>query len=447
MNTRAFSCLRGRAARYAATALGAVAVLVFGAFAPAAAQAAAPPPLYVSQGGLDSGTCTSANPCATVSYALTQAASGATIEVSGTIDDHLNISSPVTITTWIGGPAGSPAVLDGSSQIPNSSGVVNVNGSAAGVTLNDLTIEDGTPGINNSGTLTLTDSTVTGNAGYGNGGAACAGICNGDGATMTITDSTLAQNSGGGGYIGGINNAGTMTVIASTIAGNSGGGITSGSDGGTATLGATIVADNTGGNCSESNASSIVSAGYNLTNDTTGAACSFNSAHDLVNKNPLLGGLASNGGPTQTMLPSTKSPAANVIPKTTKLHGVTVCPSTDQRGVARPGHGETQCTIGAAEAAFNKGTTTQVTVSPATVTSGTRVIYTAVVTPKSGSGVPTGTITFTTGSTSLCTAILSGGVAACGATTAPVGTDTITGKYSGGGGYASSSGTATLTVT
>jgi hypothetical protein len=136
-----------------------------------------------------------------------------------------------------------------------------------------------------------------------------------------------------------------------------------------------------------------------------------------------------------------------VIPKTTKLHGVTVCPGTDQRGVARPGHGETGCTIGAAEAAFKIGTTTSATVSPTPAAAGTRVIYLAVVTPKSGTGTPTGTITFTTGSTTLCTAVLSGGVAACGATNAPVGTDTVTGKYSGGNGYATSSGTATLTVT
>src|SRR5260370_10564114 len=189
MNTQAFSCLRGRAARYAATALGAVAVLAFGAFAPAAAQAAAPSTLYVSQGGLDSGTCRAANPCAAVSFALTQAASGATIKVSGTIDDHLIISSPVTITTWAGGPAGSPAVLDGT-QISDASGVVNVNGSVVGVTLNDLTIEGGTPGIYNSGTLTLTDSTVTGNAGYGNGGGACAGICNNAACTIALVTST-----------------------------------------------------------------------------------------------------------------------------------------------------------------------------------------------------------------------------------------------------------------
>ena len=166
-----------------------------------------------------------------------------------------------------------------------------------------------------------------------------------------------------------------------------------------------------------------------------------------MNKNPLLGHLASNGGPTQTMLPGAKSPAANMIPETTTLRGVAVCPGTDQRGVARPGRGETRCTIGAAEVGSANPTTTSVTVSPAKVTTGTRVAYLVVVTPKSGTGTPTGTISFTAGSTSLCTAVLSGGVAACGATDAPVGTDTVTGTYSGGDGFATSSGTASLTVT
>ena len=136
-----------------------------------------------------------------------------------------------------------------------------------------------------------------------------------------------------------------------------------------------------------------------------------------------------------------------MIPNHTTLRGVAVCPGTDQRGVARPGQGETRCTIGAAEAGYAKPTTTLVTLSPATAMAGTRVVYLVVVTPKSGTGTPTGTISFTTGSTSLCTAVLSGGVAACGATSAPVGTDKVTGTYSGGDGYASSSGNATLTVT
>jgi hypothetical protein len=424
----AFSWLRGRAARYAAAALGA-AVLASGALAPAAAQAAAPATLFVSQGGLDSGSCPAANPCATVSYALTQAASGATIEVSGTVDDHITISQPVTITTWPNGPAVSPGVLDGTT----TGTVVSVGSGITGVTLHDLTIENGNEGIGNSGTLTLTDSTATGNNYF-------AGIQNAPRATMTIIDSTIAGNSGNGG----ISNSGTMLVLASTIAGNAGDGIYSD---GTATLGATIVAGNTGANCYAYFAASLASAGYNLTNDTTGTACAFNAATDLVNKNPLLGTLANNGGPTQTMLPATKSPAANVIPKTTTLRGVTVCPSTDQRGTARPGHGQTRCTLGAAETALTIATTTTISLTPASAAAGTRVIYLAVVAPKTGTATPAGTITFTTGTTTLCTAVLSGGVAACGATTAPKGTDTITGTYSGGSGDASSSGTATLTVT
>jgi len=420
-------------------------VLAVGAFIPAAAQAAAATTLYVSSGGLNSGTCTSASPCATVTYALTKASSGATIEVSGTIDDHLSITQPVTITTWPGGPAGSPGVLDGAG---GEGAVVTVGADVASVTLHDLTIENGsadyTGGILNSGTLTLTDSTVSGNYGDGYAGT---GIWNYGGATMTILDSTVANNSG---YGYGIANSGTMTVLASTISGNTsssgGGGIYSGS-GHVATLGATIVADNTGANCDAADAGSLYSVGYNLTNDKTGTACGFTTATDLVNKNPLLGSLANNGGPTQTMLPGTTSPAADVIPNPKTLRGVAVCPGTDQRGIARPGRGETRCTIGAVEAGFTNPTTTSVTLSPATVRAGARVVYLVVVTPKSGTGTPTGTISFTTGSTSLCTAVLSGGVAACGATNAPVGTDKVTGTYSGGDGYASSSGTATLTVT
>jgi hypothetical protein len=436
LNTQAVSWLSGRTGRYAATAAVAVAVLGLGVFAPAAAQAAAPKTLFVSQGGLDSGTCTSANPCATVSFALTKAASGATIEVSGTIDDLPVISHPVTITTWPGGPAVSPAVLDGTGELNGA--VVTVDSGVTGVTLHDLTIENGADGISNSGTLTLTDSTVSGNSGPG--------IFNEGAGPMTVIDSTITKNSNSPGFGGGIeNNTGTITVIASTISGNTGDGIAS-FNGGTATLGATIVADNTGGNCNAS-AANLASAGYNLTNDKTGTPCSFDAATDLVNKNPLLGHLANNGGPTQTLLPGATSPAANVIPKGATLRGVAVCPGTDQRGVARPGRGETRCTIGAAEVGFTKPTTTSVALNPAKVTAGARVAYQVVVTPKSGTGTPTGTISFTTGTTKLCTAVLSGGDASCGATNAPAGTDTVTGTYSGGGGFATSSGTATLTVT
>ena len=192
-----------------------------------------------------------------------------------------------------------------------------------GVILHDLTIQHGTQGIaNDDGTRTLTDSTVSGNLGAG-------GIIN-DGGTMTVIDSTVANNSAAqaNGGIGGITNInGTMTVIASTVSGNIGatgadpgtGGIGSN---GTATLRATIVAGNTGGNCGAADAASLQSAGYNLTSDKTRSACGFTAATDRVNKNPPLGHLAKNGGPTKTLLPAATSPADDVIPKPTTLRGV-----------------------------------------------------------------------------------------------------------------------------
>ena len=90
-------------------------------------------------------------------------------------------------------------------------------------------------------------------------------------------------------------------------------------------------------------------------------------------------------------------------------------------------------------------TTTTVSVSPSSSTSGEAVTYSASVT--SASGTPTGTVTFTVGSTTLCTTgALVGGSASCSTTTAPEGTDTITGTYSGSSGFTASSGTATLVV-
>ena len=432
-----------------AVVLAAVA-LTLGLLTTVDAQAATPKTVYVSQTGLNSGGCTVTAPCATVSYALTKATSGGTIKVSGTIDDHLVISAPVTVTPWVGGPAGSSAVLNGTFTTFDS--VVEVASGVSGVTLEDLTIENGYDtnggGILNNGTLTLTDSTVSGN---GNSSDLGGGIYNGG--TMTITDSTIANNTAEDG--GGIFNVGTMTILASTISANtctgtssgcSSGGIYSG-NGHTAVLGATIAADNTGGNCDGYDTSSLSSVGFNLTNDTTGTACAF-TALDLVNKSPLLGPLASNGGPTQTMLPALTSPAADVIHDPTTLEGVAVCPGTDQRGVIRPGQGETGCTIGAVEVGATSPTTTSVSLLPATtVTSGTTVAYVVTVVPTAGTGTPTGKVTFKIGKVVLCKAVLSGGVAACGATSAPVGVDTVTGTYSGGGDFAGSAGTATLAVT
>ena len=89
-------------------------------------------------------------------------------------------------------------------------------------------------------------------------------------------------------------------------------------------------------------------------------------------------------------------------------------------------------------------TSTSVSVAPSSVSEGQSVSYSASV--STSSGAPTGTVAFTTGSTSLCTATLSSGTGSCSASNAPAGTDTVTGTYSGDSTHAASSGTATLTV-
>jgi Peptidase A4 family/Bacterial Ig-like domain (group 3) len=89
-------------------------------------------------------------------------------------------------------------------------------------------------------------------------------------------------------------------------------------------------------------------------------------------------------------------------------------------------------------------TTTAVSVNPQSTTSGSGVEYSAQVT--SANGTPTGTVVFTDGSTTLCTATLTSGAGSCNATNAPVGTDTITGTYGGTSAFSESVGTTILTV-
>jgi len=346
---------------------------LLGAEALVALPAGAVTPIrYVAQGGSDTGTCTSqAAPCATVTYALSQASSGDTIEVSGTIDDNVTVSKSVTIS-GAHALASSPPVVDG-----NNTGTVLTVDAGVTVTLDHLSIESGLHfndgGIFNGGTLTVNDSTIWDN--FATGGSYAGGIMNNNTLTVTgstiadnmagyggglynagvatVTDSTISGNTAtGGGSGGGIFNNGTLTLTASTISGNTatgaGGGI---QDVGSVTAASTIVAGNTSGtgdnNC---NLNASTSVGYNLTNDPTGAACGFTTATDVLNKDPMLGALAQNGGPTESMLPSSASPAAGVIPSGTTVNSVSVCPGTDQRGAPRPYPPATKCSIGAVEA-------------------------------------------------------------------------------------------------
>jgi hypothetical protein len=97
------------------------------------------------------------------------------------------------------------------------------NGAALG--LHNLTVAGGNAGtsdgggINNAGTLSVTDSTFSGNSTAG--GAAGGGIFNVG--TLSVTDSTFSGNSTDGPYYaygGGIYNAGTLDVTGSTFSSN-----------------------------------------------------------------------------------------------------------------------------------------------------------------------------------------------------------------------------------
>ena len=180
-------------------------------------------------------------------------------------------------------------------------------------------------GIYNQGTLTVRGSTFSDNsANYGGG------IWN-DG-TLTVTDSTFSGNSADSG--GGFQNYGTLTVTSSTFSGNSavsGGGIW---NDGTLNLVNTILANSTaGGDCV--NNGTMGTDVNNLIETNTVCGTPVSTA------DPLLGPLQDNGGPTHTMAIDPTSPAFDSGDNN-------ACPATDQRGVARPQGGA--CDIGAFEA-------------------------------------------------------------------------------------------------
>jgi hypothetical protein len=169
----------------------------------------------------------------------------------------------------------------------------------------------------------VTNSTLSGNrAPIESGG----GIVNGG--TLTVTNSTFSGNSGGS-FGGGISNSGTLTVTNSTLSGNTASGGAGIDNFATLNLTNTIVSGNTGG-------------------DLGGLAPTTNS-HNLVGGTPLLGGLGSNGGPTKTfpLLPGSPAIDAGDDP-TCAATGPGNVSNLDQRGIARTAHGP-HCDIGAFE--------------------------------------------------------------------------------------------------
>jgi len=265
-------------------------------------------------------------------------------------------------------PGGSTLTVTNTTVSDNTSG-----GAGAGIELTD------NPPVSIATAMTVTGSTISGNAATLSGGGLYF-----DGDTLTVANSTIANNSSqnDGGGIGAV--TGNISLLQSTISGNTagpdpvdfGGGLYLNGPGpsvnsvggsstrdvkpgaqddttsekptktkgprasaavgtlsvGTVDLVGTIVSGNHATDIDTQSTSTV-----NLTNSlwgTKGAGITINDLGGTINSNaPLLGALASNGGPTQTMALLTGSPAIDT--------GPTIVPtfpgnSFDQRGTGFP---------------------------------------------------------------------------------------------------------------
>ena len=218
----------------------------------------------------------------------------------------------------------------------------------------------------NGGTLTVENTTVSGNSTVGDGyaGAICVF---GPVATATFRNTTISGNTssgtglggGAGIYIDGF--AATANLVNTIVAGNTDARAPDLYRNGTSpafvTSGGNLIGDNTG-NPAAPNTGTFPAGNPNANGDKVGIA---GSPID-----PLLGPLQNNGGTTQTRELLMESPANN--------SGInSAAPATDQRGVARPQNGTVD--IGAFEAGIptwtgqtNTGTNVNVVMGTVSVT-------------------------------------------------------------------------------
>jgi fibronectin-binding autotransporter adhesin len=349
---------------------------------------------------------------------------GVTIEngsVSGTGGGVLDSGGTLTladdVVTDNSATAGGGGIeADGSVTLLGTTVAANSTGAAGG----GIEAED--PGAS-GGALAITDSTISTNTATTNGGGIAlqgettsgtlaasinqsliadnaagqrgGGLIDSSGAdpaTLSLSDSTVAQNSavteGGGVYLGNGHTADTLTndtIDANKTTGSSstGGDVGVHSGGTKPSFINTIVAAGavpSGGKGADCDGA-VTSLGTNL-DDLAADGCGFTAPGDIVGKDPDLGGLLDNGGPTSTIALLAGSPAVNA-------GNNMACPATDQRGVVRPQGGV--CDIGAYEYAppvVQSVGTADVTAT--TVTLGAEV---------SNPDVEDGTVTFEYGTT------------------------------------------------
>jgi hypothetical protein len=298
--------------------------------------------------------------------------------VSNTTLDLIKVTLADAVATSGAGPAlfvaaGASATVTDSiitGNFTNQSGALLLDEDGVSLTIVNSTIAGNTSvtggaGIRAGGaTLTIVNSTISGNQTTGSPGFGPALYVAGSKTKATVTNSTISGNvaAENSSARSAVFSNGELTLINSTVVGNDGGGIRRNS--GTVTLFNSIVASQvTGPDCETP---SVVSEGHNLDSDGT---CNLTAPGDQPNVDPLLEPLQDNGGRTLTHALLAGSPAINA--------GARIgCPTTDQRGIARP-QGPS-CDIGAFE--FD-GLVATVALDGSELETGQTITYRATVNP------------------------------------------------------------------
>ena len=238
---------------------------------------------------------------------------------NGTVTSPLDEISGLTLTGGSSpGPGGAveanaypQLVLDGDTISHSTAGGYGGGVNALGeLTIATSTIEDNTAtsggGISAIGGLVLADSTVSGNTATDEGGGVYAGP-----ETISIQDSTISGN-------------------RASAASAEGGGLRLYKGEMSASLENTIVAGNTaadGPDIFTQPGGVVPTASFSLIGNLSASGIAP-AGTDITGKNALLGPLANNGGPTDTMLPADNSPVID--------QGSAFGATEDQRGLPRP---------------------------------------------------------------------------------------------------------------
>jgi hypothetical protein len=281
-----------------------------------------------------------------------------TVTGGGVPDENGGGVANYGILALIAGTVSGNSAYNGGGGVYNSGVSTLIHSTVSG---NSATVGGG---VSNHGRLTLAQSTVSGNL----AGSRAGGVFNQVDGVLTATNGTVSGNSAYNDG-GGVWNAGTLSLIQSTVSGNSAGhygyGDYFGDGGGVLSSGTLILVQTlVSGNSATSRgaevyhdpgeASAAINAdGFNLFGHggDAGIGGFEPGVTDIVPAVPLIGildpTLADNGGPTRTHTLVTGSPAIDAVPAAS-------CATTgDQSGVMRPQDGDrdtvADCDIGALE--------------------------------------------------------------------------------------------------